>query len=195
MIFLIFFGKRLVTVLIVGFVAYLYLDNQTKIEVQVLKQDLPAYYLIKATDLKVNKYARTDLLPNTLKEKDIEGRYTLTKLSKEKPLNEKQVSSKINSTYLTDTIAIGIPATNAMTLNNNLEAGDIVDITLASSADKLGVSPSALVFPNVLVLDVKSTAQGNPPFTSVIVIALPLKHQQKFATKLPGATILVSRKL
>lgn len=188
-----------IAALVIGIIGTAYLETQTKLEeIQVPKRDLPAYYLIKPGDLIKKKYSQRELHSNTLKEKDsqkIEGRYTLTKLSKEKPFNEKQISSNIDPARLNNNIAIGIPATTAMTLNGSLEAGDIVDITLVPAVNKISSSPSAIVFSDILVLDVKSITQGNSSSAFVIVIALPLKYQKEFAFHLSGSTLLVSSKL
>jgi Flp pilus assembly protein CpaB len=187
--------------LFIGLFGSVYLFNneaKNQVAIQVPKRDLPAYYLIKPGDFILKKYSQRELHSNTLKEKDsqkIEGRYTLTKLSKEKPFNEKQISSNIDPAHLNNTVAIAIPATTAMTLNGSLEAGDIVDITLVPAANKISSSPSAIVFSDILVLDVKSITQGTSSFTYVIVIALPLQLQQEFATQTAKATLLISRKL
>lgn len=186
-----------VVVILVGIPAAVYLfwhEARTSVSVPVPKQDLPAYHPIRPGDLVQKTYAARNIPANTFrKPQEITGRYTLTQIPKQKPLTEKQLSSKVNLTYLANTVAVAIPATPATTLGGSLQAGDIVDITFASPTAKAGSSPSPVVFPNILVLDVKPASQANSP--SAVVIALPSKRQKEFATHSQRATPLFSRKL
>jgi Flp pilus assembly protein CpaB len=185
--------------LAVGAIGAVYLgwhESKTHIVIDVPVRELPAYYQIKSSDLTEKNYLSRNLPSKTLKNaKEIIGRYTLTNIPEKKPITEKHINSKIDSACLTDTTVVGILATLAMTLNGSLQAGDIIDITLVPAKNKTVSSSSAIVFPNILVLDVKLTPQGNTSSTSVIVIALPLKNQKEFAFHLSSATLLVSRKL
>jgi Flp pilus assembly protein CpaB len=182
--------------LFVGILGATYLETQTKIEIQVPKRDLPAYYQIKPGDLSSQTYAKKDIPSKILKNsQELVGRYTLTKIPKQKPLTEKLLSSKIDPDRLIDTVAVGIPATPAMTFGGNLQAGDTVEMTLVPTTTKAESLPSPIVFPNILVLDVKSVSQASALSTSVVVVALPLKRQQEFASKSLGATFLLTRKL
>jgi Flp pilus assembly protein CpaB len=179
-----------------GVIGATYLETQTKIEIQVPKRDLPAYYQIKPDDLSSKAYAKKDIPSKILKEsQELVGRYTLTKISKQKFLTEKLLSSKIDPSRLVDTVAVGIPATPAMILGGNLQAGDTVDMTLVTTTTKTKSLPSPIVFPNTLVLDVKSVSQASASSTSVVVVALPLKRQQEFASKSFDAVFLLTRKL
>jgi Flp pilus assembly protein CpaB len=175
--------------------AYLFWhEARTNVSVPVPKQDLPAYHPIRPGDLVQKTYAARNLPANTFrKPQEIAGRYTLTQIPKQKPLMEKQLSSKVNPIYLANTVVVGIPATPATTLGGSLQAGDIVDITFASATAKAVSSSSPIVFQNILVLDVKPASQANSP--SVVVIALPSKRQKEFASYSISATLLVSRKL
>jgi hypothetical protein len=189
--------SHLITILafIVGIVGYIYLEH-TKIEIQVPNRDLPAYYKIKPGDLRSETYAKKDISSQVLKNsQELVGRYTLTKIPKQKLLTEKLVSSKIDSNRLVDTVVVGIPATPAMILGGNLQAGDTVEMTLVPTTTKAESLPSPVVFSNILVLDVKSVSQASASSTSVVVVALPSKRRQEFASKSPGATFLLTRKL
>lgn len=183
----------------IGVIGAVYLgwhESQTRISISVPVRELPAYHQIQPSDLTKKTYTARNLPSKTFKQpQDIVGRYTLTNIPKQKPLTDKQLSSKIDPARLTDTIAVGISATPAMTLGGNLQAGDIVDITLVPVTTKTGSSPSPILFPNILVLDVKLVSQANSSSTSVVIIALPLKRQQEFANKSFGATLLLTRKL
>ncbi len=185
-----------IVALFVGVLTTTYLETQNKVEIQVPNRDLPAYYQIKPGDLRSKIYAKKSIYSKTLKKsQEILGRYTLVKIPQKKPLTEKQLSPKIDPTRLVDTVTVGIPATPAMMLGGNLKAGDIVDITLVPTSTKATSLSSPIVFPNILVLDVKSAPQTNALSTSVIVVALPFKRQQEFASKSSGATLLLTRKL
>lgn len=185
--------------IVVGAIGAAYLgwhESKIRIVIDVPARELPAYYQIKSSDLIKKDYITRNLPSKTLKNtKEIIGRYTLTKIPEKKPITEKQLNSKIDPTRLANTIAVGIPATPAMTLGGNLQAGDIVDITFVPPTTKLGSLPSPKVFSNIVVLDVKQVSQANASHTSVIVIALPSKSQQEFATYTSRATLLISRKL
>ncbi|NET02848.1 MAG: hypothetical protein F6K61_20315 [Sphaerospermopsis sp. SIO1G1] len=189
--------------ILIGIIGFFYLfwhENQTKLTIDVPKNELPAYYQIKPQDLAKKTYTTRTIPANTLKNpKDILGRYTLTNIPKHKPLTEKQLSPRIDPSFLAGTVTVGIPATPAMTFNGKLQAGDIVNITLVPAKSKVipqnSSSLSLISFPNIIVLDVKSVLTGNTLATSVIIIALPKNRQSEFATHIPDATLLISRDL
>jgi len=171
-------------------------ESKTRVDIDVPVRELSAYYQIKSSDLTKKNYSKRNLPSKTVKNaKEIIGRYTLTNIPEQKPITEKHINSKIDLARLTDTTVVGIPATSAMTLNGNLQAGDIIDITLVPATNKPGFLPSPRIFSNIGVLDVKQVTPANASFTSVIVIALPSKNQPEFATYLPKATVLISRKI
>ncbi|GJD19201.1 hypothetical protein RIVM261_041570 [Rivularia sp. IAM M-261] len=186
----------LILALFVGTLGATYLETQPKIEIQVPNRDLPAYHQIKPGDLSSKSYAKKDIPSKVLKKsQELVGRYTLAKIPKQKPLTEKLLGSKIDPNRLVNTVAVGIPATPAMILGSNLQASDTVEITLVPTTNKAQSLPPTVVFSNILVLDVKSVPQAAASSTSVVVVALPLKRQQEFASKSPGATFLLTRKL
>ncbi|MCC3499429.1 MAG: hypothetical protein JGK03_15355 [Microcoleus sp. PH2017_25_DOB_D_A] len=187
-----------VVVIPVGIVAAAYLfwhETKTSVSIPVPKQDLPAYHSIRPGDLVQKIYSTRNLPSNTFrKPQEIIGRYALTQIPKQKPLTEKQLSSKVDPVLLANTVAVGILATPATTLGGSLQVGDIADIMLVPATTKSGFS-SPTLFPNILILDVKAASQANSSSASVIVIALPLKRQQEFISKSFGATLLLTRKL
>ena len=188
-----------VVVIPVGITATAYLfwhETQTSVSILVPKQDLPAYHSIRPGDLVEKTYSTRNLPSNTFRNpQEIIGRYTLIQSPKEKPLTEKQLSSKVDPDILANTVAVGIATTPATTLGGSLQAGDIVDIMFVPITTKAGSSSSPMLFPNILILDVKAESQANSSSTSVVVIALPLKHRQEFISKSFGATLLFTRKL
>lgn len=183
-----------------GIIGALYLfwqEGKTRVDVYVPARELPAYHQIQPSDLRPKLYASRSIPSGTLRaSQEIVGRYTLTQLPKEKSLADSQLGVKVNPTCLTDTIAVSLPATPAMTFGGNLKAGDTVSITFVSTpATKESVLPPSALFSDILVLDVKAVSQANTSFTSVIVIALPKTSAKEFATHLAGATALVGRNL
>ena len=181
----------------VGIMGALYLfwqENKTQVEVYVPAHDLPAYHQIQPSDLIPKLYASRAVSSDTLRTAQaIAGHYTLTPIPHAKPLTASQLSVKVNPTCLTDTIAVSLLATPAMTFGGNLKAGDTVSLTFAPPAPKAGASPKPALFPDLLVLDVKPVAQATTQ-NSVIVLALP-KTAAEFATHLPDPTTLISRDL
>lgn len=189
-----------------GFIGYFYLqkyESQTKVSLPIPVRDLPAYHQIQTSDLMQQNYPARTVSKTTLrKSTEILGRYTLTTIPREKPLSQKQLSSKLEpqrAKLLADTVAIGIPATPALVLGGNLQAGDVVDITLISEATKELPSPKSLKFDNILVLDIKTVSSNkssqNTPSEFVVVIAMPRQRQQEFAINSAGRELLLSRKL
>lgn len=189
-----------------GLIGYLYLqkyESKTKVSLPVLVSDLPAYHQISNSDLKYHKYSKKAISKVTLREPaEILGRYTLTAIPREKALSQKQLSPKLDPQkvkLLADTVAIGIPATPALILGGNLQAGDVVDITLISEATEELPSPKSFKFDNILVLDIKPVSSKesskNIPSEFVIVIAMPRQRQQEFANNSAGRKLLFSRRL
>jgi Flp pilus assembly protein CpaB len=159
--------------------------------IPVAARDLPAYHQIQLADLRRSKSAS----------KQIVNRYTLTPVPKNKPLSEDKLGPQVDKAYISNTVAIGIPATPAMVLGGTLQAGDIVDIIVTPVA--IGSEPqvTSVLLPDILVLDVKAMPENKSstnqvsesPF--VIVIALPVSRRQEFAAKSVGAKLLITRKL
>lgn len=182
----------------VGIMGALYLfwqEDKTRVEVYVPAHNLPAYHQIQDSDL-ISKHYTSRSVPSGILKKSqrIVGRYTLTSLPNGKPLTNSQLGVKVQQNCLMDTVAVSLPATLAMTFGGNLKAGDTVSITFASPATKEGVSPTPILFSDILVLDVKAVPQTNT-FTSVIVIALPKTSAEEFVTHLASTTTLVGRSL
>jgi Flp pilus assembly protein CpaB len=185
-----------ITIGIIGAAYLRYHETKTSVSIPVPKQDLPAYHPIRPSDLVQKTYATRNLPSNTFrKPQEITGRYALTQIPKQKPLTEKQLSTKVDIARLADTVAVGIPATPATTLGGSLQPGDTVDIMLIPATVKAGSSPSPIVFPNILVLDIKPASQANASSTAVVVIALPVKRQNEFAVHSQRGTLLFSRQL
>lgn len=169
-------------------------EPQTRQLIPVPVRDLPAYHQIQLTDLVQKKSSAKTL-------SSIVNRYTLTPVPKHKPLSKDKLGPKVESDRISNTVAIGIPATPAMVLGGNLEAGDIVDIIIVPTATKSEPQLTSVLLPDILVLDVKSMQENKSPTNQlsdssfVIVVALPVARRQEFATNSIGAKLLISRKL
>ncbi|HEY9613121.1 RcpC/CpaB family pilus assembly protein [Allocoleopsis sp.] len=169
-------------------------EPQTRQLIPVPVRDLPAYHQIQLTDLVQKKSSAKTL-------SSIVNRYTLTPVPKHKPLSKDKLGPQVESDRISNTVAIGIPATPAMVLGGNLEAGDIVDIIIVPTATKSEPQLTSVLLPDILVLDVKSMQENKSPTNQlsdspfVIVVALPVARRQEFATNSIGAKLLISRKL
>lgn len=187
--------------LISGISGYLYLEDQlekTHIYIPVLVRDVSAYYPIQTKDLMQKKYSVQKLSSDTLKQsQELLGHYTLIPLEKQKPLKQQQIGPKINIAHLKDKSIIGIPGNLELTLGGNLQAGDFIDIQLLPMKQQANLISSVITFSDILVLDVKTNIVTDKSSKSmfVIVIALPLKYQQKYFTYISNSTLLISKKL
>lgn len=189
---------------LVGIGGALYLwrhEAQTPVLVPVPARDLPAYHQIQSSDLAQRAQFSRHLTSATLRETtQIVGRYTLTEVPQQQPLSDRQLGPVVDTTLISDTVAVGIQATPAMVLGDNLQAGDVVDLILVPATTEGHPSPTLTLFEHILVLDVRSVLESrisnnrpsDRPF--VVVIALPLDRRLEFATRGAGATLLITRK-
>ena len=190
----------LLTALAVGVVGFGYLqwvEKQGSVKVWVPKHDLSAYSQIKATDLTEKTFPATSIPSGVVKGGDaIIDRYTLLAVAKEKPLTRKELGPKLSATkkkMLQDAALVGIPATPAMTLGGNLQAGDVVDLILVADTTKTDHPRPAISFPDILIVDIIKSA-GSASTTSLLLVALPLSRQQEYASQSPGSTVVVTKK-
>lgn len=169
-------------------------EPQNRQLIPVPVRDLPAYHQIQLTDLAPKKSSAKTLT-------SIVNRYTLTPVPKDKRLSKDKLGPKVDTAHISNTVAIGIPATPAMVLGGNLEAGDIVDVIIVPAATKSEPQLTSVLLPDILVLDVKSMGENKSPTNQlsdspfVVVVALPVARRQEFATKSVGAKLLITRKL
>jgi len=169
-------------------------EPQTRLHIPVPVRDLPAYHQIQLTDLVQKKSSAKTLT-------SIVNRYTLNPVPKDKPLSKDKLGPKVESDRISNTVAIGIPATPAMVLGGNLEAGDIVDVIIVPAATKSEPQLTSVLLPDILVLDVKAMQENKSPANQlsespfVVVVALPLALREELATKSVGAKLLITRKL
>jgi flagella basal body P-ring formation protein FlgA len=153
---------------------------------------LPPYRPILANDIAEKEIPEAQIPTDAVRQRDeLTGRCPLQPLTPNQPISR---SILVEAKYLTDTIAVGIQATPAMTLGGRLKAGDIADILLVSDEGATSTTlPTSIVWENILILDVRSvTALNDYPF--VVVIALPKTLEKEFASVHPQARWLIASK-
>lgn len=177
-------------VFLVGIGGALYLrwhEAQSNIRIPVPVRDLPMYYQIQPDDLVQQTHSSRQVTSATLRETtQIVGRYTLAEVPQGKPLSDVQLGPGVNTMLISNTVAIGIPATTATVLGGNLQAGDVVDLFFVPVTSDIQPSPTPAMFKNLLVLDVKTviaekaadSLQPHPPY--IVVIALPMDRRDEF---------------
>lgn len=186
---------------ILGFVYLHWAEEQNYVKLWVPNRDLPAYNKIKPTDLVEKTVPGRNISPEVVQEiEKLRDRYTLVAISQEKPITKNQLGSVLTSNQqalLKNAFLVGISATSSMALGGNLKEGDIVNLSLVTLAEKDDPSSTAIVFPNVMILDIKpdtsSDLLSNTSF--ILVIALPLDRQEDYISNSSGATILITKKL
>ncbi len=118
-----------VVTLAIGGAFYLLSLEQPETTLYVPIKDLPAYYLLDATDLMTMTLPTTVLPSDPLtQEPDLVGRYTNQPLTAESPVVATQLVPAVDEKYVMNTTAVSIPATAAMIYNGQLISGDIVTI-------------------------------------------------------------------
>jgi Flp pilus assembly protein CpaB len=172
----------------------------------ITRQALPAFTLLKNTDLEQRKGVEDPAEGPAPTVAELEGRYLLEALKRRAEVKRNKVAPK-NATEaitaaLADTVAVSIPATAPVTLGDTLQTGEIIDLLVAPPRD--GARPAAepsgglRKFENILVLsggpkaDAKAADGGG--VAGAITLALPKGRLDEFASALPGATLLVTRK-
>jgi hypothetical protein len=166
--------------------------DQTSVSLPVPAKTLPAYRSIVTDDFAEKEMPEVQIPTDAVRQREeLIGYCPLQPLIANHPISR---SVLVEQKYLTDTIAVGIQATPAMTLGGRLKAGDIADIVLVSDEGATSTTlPSSIVWENILILDVRSvTASNDYPF--VVVIALPKTLEKEFASVRPQARWLIASK-
>lgn len=166
--------------------------DQTSVSLPVPTKMLLAYRPIVADDFAEKEMPEAQIPTDAVRQQDeLIGYCPLQPLIANQPISR---SVLVEQKYLTDTIAVGIQATPAMTLGGRLKAGDIADILLVSDEGATSTTlPTSIVWENILILDVRSvTASNDYPF--VVVIALPKTLEKEFASVRPQARWLIASK-
>jgi hypothetical protein len=172
---------------------------QPTVRLPVPAKALPAYRPIVADDIIEADVSETQVPVDAARAREeIIGQCPFKPLPARDPVPRSLLT---DPERLANTTAIGIPATPAMVLGGNLQAGDVVDLILVPAAADAQPAPTPALFEGVLVLDVKPASEGQATGDKpsdrkfVVVIALPLDWHLEFATRSAGATILIAREL
>lgn len=166
--------------------------DQTYVNLPVPAKTLPAYRPIVTDDFAEKEMPEAQIPTDAVRQRDeLIGYCPLQPLIANQPISR---SVLVEQKYLTDTIAVGIQATPAMTLGGRLKAGDIADILLVSDEGATSTTlPTSIVWENILILDVRSvTASDDRSF--VVVIALPKTFEMEFATASSQTRWLIASK-
>lgn len=142
--------------------AWLWFDGRTSVAVYELKSDLPAFQILKASDVVV-----TTAVPDKDGKKfadSVIGKYTITEIKSGEPIFAGDLGPSIDVLGVNDeTVVVGVPASSAQAIGGRLNAGDRVQIASLDNPDK---------FQEIVLLSVeKASESSETPF--VLVMAVP----------------------
>jgi Flp pilus assembly protein CpaB len=163
------------------------------------KRTLPIYYIIKESDLKRQLYFSSQPNEEIIKESEgLVGRYTLVELPENQLVNKHQLGPVVEPASLSNMVAIEIPATKSMVMNNQMLPGDVIDIALTPLATVKNKKPVPILFKNILVLNVKPIeVTGNNQNQNreyILVVAMPMDRRLDFVTASNNASIEIRPK-
>jgi hypothetical protein len=163
------------------------------------RRALPAYYQIKEADLEPKLVFIDPPDQNIIKESErLLGHYTLSEVPKYQPLRPDQIGPVVDASYLSNIATIDILATEAMTMNRKMLAGDVVDIVLSHAPTNKQTEPNQVTFKNILVLDVKPSKENQTSQGEVgkyrIILAMPLDRRLEFAVRMDNASLDIKPK-
>lgn len=157
-------------------------------ETPVLANDVPAYHWIAANEVQTKSLPLADLAPDTIRDAPkLVGAYSLQWLAGDKPILKSQIGAISDTSLISGTIAVALPANSATLVGGSVRAGDVV---ILSSVPLSDTAASSIVFDRVLVLDTKSDANN-----SVIVLAIPAARWTEYLDKTRNAQIVLARRV
>lgn len=168
------------------------------------RHDLSAYQLLGETDLSVGM-GKTDDQTTTSKSisgsdasliDKFKGRYLLAAVKKGEAVTDELVAPSSLTTTLGQSFVTAIAASSLMTIGGQLHVGDKVDL-IAVPARQMGQATSTPVsYEDLLVLGVPVNGEAKPAGdSSVIVLAISQDKREGFAASMPGATLLLTKKI
>lgn len=162
----------------------------------VSSQDLEAYTLLTEGHLIVLQ-GKDDTSDE--KKKELVGRYLLTKVTLGAEIKPDMLAPAEPKGLLDNSVAVTIPATATTSLGDQLRVGDMVDLFLVHDNQSPTNQPdqSKPLFENLLVLNlpIKKVDDKSPAQPPAITLALPTNKRNEFLRALPGATIVLTRKV
>jgi hypothetical protein len=191
--------KRLLnfTIFVIATLGSLWLfdSNTTTQRIYVPAHDLPAYHLIQEGDLTDIDILKADLHPKGLTEKDaLINRYTVEAIAAEKTIIPSQIISPPTLDLVTDTVAVAISTTSAMTYNGKLSPGMVVSIWSVPLGDSQEGAKAGILLPRVLVLDVMQTEGKDDSIDQayIVVLAVPSASQEEILRTDIAGTLALS---
>ena len=170
---------------IIGCAGAIYLQ-QPATTVWLAAHDLPAYHLIKSSDLMTKTVTLTtateEAIPDTF---SLVAYYTHQPVKKEKIILKSHLVPTDKTALTVNTVPVPIPATAAMAFNGQLAPGAVVTLW-SSLLNKTGPGKAEPLLPQALVLDVQKADPPKPTESKslpyVIVLAIPVDQQADVIT-------------
>ncbi len=153
----------------------------------VLKHDVPAFHRIAPDEVENKNASSAEVTSDTIRDAaGLANHYALQEIKHGQPVSSDAVVAIANSSLISNTIAVGIPADSVSLLGGNIRAGDIVSVTAVPVSDTLSASTFAL--DRVLVLDVQTNDKA-----STLVLAIPAARWLEYLDKTRNAAIVIAR--
>ena len=163
--------------------------TRTKI---VASQELEAYTLLTDQHLTVLLGTNESEDPNA---KDpFRGRYLLTKVIAGTEIKLDMLAPTEAKALLDNSVMVTIPATATSSLGGQLRVGDMIDLLLVPN-QPAAHQPEPFKGLLVLNIPIQKADDKNPTGVGGITLALGTDERDKFAAALPGATIVITRKV
>lgn len=160
----------------------IYRKSLTQLEVWILVKDLPAYHLVVDSDVTKTTQSISGLPVDTISPNiSPAGAFTIRSVRNGFALSQDDIVLPANLQLTTNTVALSIPATEAMTFGGRLTSGDV--IMLWEASNNSSTSTANLLLDQVLVLDVLAVTpaptdnDNTEVFPYVIILAVPLDRQ------------------
>jgi hypothetical protein len=165
------------------------MQTRTKI---VSTLELEAYTLLTDQHLTVIQGTND---PEDIKAKDgFRGRYLLTKVIAGTEIKPDMLAPFEANTLLGNSVMVTIPATPTSSLGGQLRVGDMIELLLVP-ATRSAESKNEPLEALVLNVPVQKADDKNPTGPGGITLALATDKREKFASALPGSTIVITRKV
>ncbi len=142
--------------------------------VRVPAKNRPAYHVIQATDLMTATIKVGESPAKVLStDPELVNHYTLVPLQASMPVTAGQVYSLSDPIWISNTVAVGLPASTDMGFGGNLTKGDLVDLMFVPMTSSLSLSATTSIYTNTLILDVRPTPGDQQAHSFTMVVAVP----------------------
>jgi hypothetical protein len=165
------------------------------VDIAVPRTHLPAYHLIKPSDLLTTPVALHSIAATAIQsQSDLAGRFSITDLQAEVPVNSGDTVVISASYALDNTFVFALPLEQSMSLGETLAAGDHFDLHIFLTEP---ISPSQQPLwslQDIPVLAVKSSKQANMTEQSLILL-LPLDQRDTFLNGIAYGKAYISKRV